>query len=132
MTDGLDTSVVMRLLTGTPTELEETARHFVASALSPVSVSDLVIGESYYALKHHYGTPHREAVRALSALLSDPRVQSTGSAKNILSTMASSSAKRDAPELLDRLIHADYARDGVRLATFDRELSRLAGTNLLG
>ena len=132
MSDGLDTSVVLRLLIGTPPDAAEVARAFVAGATTSVFVSDLVVSETYYALKHHYKIPHAEAVSALNALLADARVQSSGVAKSVLAAMSSRTETRSTPGLLDRLIHADYARDDVRLSTFDRELSRLAGANLLG
>lgn len=131
MSDGLDTSVVLRLLVGTPPDAAEVARAFVAAAASPVFVSDLVVSETYYALKHHYAIPHAEAVHALSAFIADVRVQCSGVAKSVLAALSSRTAAKSAPGLLDHLIHADYARDGFRLVTFDRQLSRLPGTNLL-
>ena len=33
--------------------------------------------------------------------------------------------------LLDRIIHADYERDDLQLVTFDRDLARLPGTQLV-
>ncbi len=131
MTTGLDTSVVLRLLTGVPAEQAELARVFVSSQTSPVLVSDLVVGETYFALKHHYGAPHQEAVRSLSALLADARLQGSGVAHAVLAALALRPAAKNAPGLLDRLIHADYDRDANTLATFDKDLSRLPNVHLL-
>ena len=43
MSVGLDTSVALRLLTGTPADQAERARELVASAPEPVVISDLVV-----------------------------------------------------------------------------------------
>lgn len=71
----------------------------------------MVIGEAYFALRHHYEVPHRKAVAALRALVADPRVQSTG--------------------LMHRLIHRGYESDGIVVLTFDRDAARLPGARLL-
>ena len=54
---GLDTSVVVRLLTGEPGSLAELARSKIAYELSKgreFVVSDIVIAESYFALTSAY------------------------------------------------------------------------------
>lgn len=132
MTVGLDTSVTLRLLTGEPGDQAETARAFVAAAAEPVSISDLVAGESYFALRHHYGVPHVEAVRALLGLVSDPRVMALGAARTVLADAASLSHAKSQPGLMDRLIHAAYEREGVRVVTFDRAMGRLEGVEVMG
>lgn len=131
MTIGLDTSVVLRLLTGTPPDQAEVARALVAGQDAPVAVSDLVIGEAYFALRHHYAVPHLTAVRALREFLDDARVTGTGVAESVLREAVARTASRADPGLVDRLIHACYARDGFALVTFDRALSRLPGVRLL-
>ena len=67
MSAGLDTSVTLRLLTGVPTEQATAAREFVAASPSPVVISDLVIAETYFALRHHYEVPHADAVASKSS-----------------------------------------------------------------
>lgn len=132
MSLGLDTSVVLRLLTGEPPAQAETARALVASAATPVAISDLVVGETYVALRHHYSVPHAEAVRVLRALLGDDRIRSLGVARAVLAGDVGQGTSKSQPGLLDRLIHADYARDDLQLVTFDRELARLGGARRLG
>lgn len=131
MSAGLDTSVALRLLTNVPAEQAEAARDFVASSPSPVAISDLVVAETYFALRHHYDVPPAEALRALFALLSDPRVRGTGVARAVLADTAAQSSARSNPGLIDRLIHADYDREGLPVLTFDRPLARLPGAELL-
>ena len=53
---GLDTSVLMRLLTGQPAPLAEVAREHLAEVEesgSVVFVSNLVVSEAYFACQHH-------------------------------------------------------------------------------
>ena len=127
MKAGLDTSVVVRLLVGEPAPQAEAARRMLDTARS-TGVSDLVVGEAYFALRHHYRVPHAETVRALRALLADARVEATGVAREVLAAAPESDT---APGLMDRLIHGDYRRDGADLVTFDRDAARLAGATFL-
>jgi predicted nucleic-acid-binding protein len=127
VTVGLDTSVVVRLLVGEPAAQAEAAQHFLATD-GPAAVSDLVVGEAYFALRHHYRVPHGRALGALKGLLGDPRVHPTGVARSVLAAMPSAEA---APGLMDRLIHGDYRRDGADLVTFDQHAARMAGARLL-
>ncbi len=131
MSVGLDTSVTLRLLTGTPTHQAETARALVANAPSPVVVSDLVVCETYFALRHHYAVPHADAILALGALLSESRVRPSGTARVVLAELSARAHVKRAPELIARLIHADYARDDITVATFDRAFESLSGAQLL-
>jgi predicted nucleic acid-binding protein len=126
MSIGLDTSVVLRLLTGTPADQAEQARRLVASAHEPVVISDLVVSEVYFALRHHYGIPHRDTVRVLRAVLDDQQVRCSGLAHLVLAAEAAQPSPPKAG-LMDRLILAEYARDGIQLATFDRALARRPG-----
>ena len=66
MSIGLDTSVVLRLLTGVPLGQAEAARRMLAASRDTIFVSDLVVSESYFALRHHYEVPHANAARALA------------------------------------------------------------------
>ena len=127
MTVGLDTSVVVRLLVGEPAAQADAARRLLATG-GPVAVSDLVVGEAYFALRHHYRVPHGKALGALQGLLGDARVHPTGVARSVLAAMPDAEA---APGLMDRLIHGDYHRDGADLVTFDQHAARLAGARLL-
>ena len=130
MTSGLDTSVVLRLLVGAPADQAALAQQAIESATrGSVAVSDLVIGESYFALRHHYDVPHRRAIAALAALVSDPRIRCTGVAAQVLADMP---GKEAGAGLMDRLIHGAYETDGIPLLTFDRAAARLAGAQLLG
>jgi predicted nucleic acid-binding protein len=130
MSIGLDTSVVLRLLTGMPEEQAECARAELAHERDPAAVSDLVVAETYFALRHHYSVPHAEAVKALDALLADARVHSSGVALRVLAD-PSTRVPKPRPGVVDRLIHAEYRRDALDVMTFDRDLARLPGVRML-
>jgi len=127
MSVGLDTSVVLRLLTGAPALQSQLAQSYIEGASSPVVVSDLAVSEAYFALRHHYAVPHAKAVAALLALLNDSRIQGSGNARQVLTQMKSSTK----PGLIDRLICADYARDDLETLTFDRDFAALPTARLL-
>lgn len=66
----LDTSVVIRLLTGQPLDLASTARRYMAEtelAGAKVFVSNLVILEAYFACQHHCGMAKDAVLTASSA-----------------------------------------------------------------
>ena len=132
MSLALDTSVVVRLLTGQPTAQAEQARALLTRATDGVTVSDLVVGEVYFALRHHYAVPHGEAVRALAGFLHDPKVVSSGVARSVLANPEVAKVAKSFPGFMDRLILADYVRDDLALVTFDRVLGRQDGAQLLG
>lgn len=129
---GLDTSVVLRLLTGQPPAqtakavalLDELGR----GGHRPV-VSDLVVAEAYFALQHHYGVRKADALDALREMFDAGEIEATGAAPAILSTPGLSTAK---PGFVDRLIHAGYATAGGRMATFERASSRLGPVIVVG
>lgn len=130
MTLGLDTSVVVRLLIGQPAEQAEAARRMIDDhPRGACAISDIVVGEAYFALRHHYAVPHTRAVSALSALLGDPRFRATGVAKQVLARMP---GRESGAGLMDRLIHGGYEQDGIGMVTFDRTAARLPGARRLG
>lgn len=133
MTAGLDTSVVVRLLTGEPpaqaARAREALEESIKSGAGPLLVSDLVVGEAYFALLHHYAVPHAEAVAALLALVSDRRILSSGVAHEVLAEVRRSDSQ---PGVMERLITRGYAQQGAATLTFDRDASRLPGVRLLG
>jgi predicted nucleic acid-binding protein len=129
----LDTSVVVRLLTGEPEDLALEAMRHVAErrrAGDRLLVSDLVLAETYYALQHHYGVPKTEVLATLRAFLATPEVETTGEAAEVLETPGLESAK---PGFIDRVIHRGYlGAGGDELVTFERAARKLSGVRVLG
>jgi predicted nucleic acid-binding protein len=127
MTVGLDTSIVLRLLTGEPAPLATASWTFVSQQRSPVTVCDLVVAEAYHALQQHYRISASDAASALRHLLSDPRIMSSGVAGQVLGALPATLSRSDAG-LMDRFIHAAYAAEGTSAATIDRGMAKLQGT----
>ncbi len=130
---GLDTSVVLRLLTGEPPRQARRALEFLHDlheAERTAHVSDLVVAEAYFALHAHYGVPKREAIAALLEFLQSGAVEPEpqGCAAQALEAASSSSAK---PGFADRLIHAQYLRHAARVASFDAAFRKLPGALVL-
>jgi predicted nucleic acid-binding protein len=128
---GLDTSVILRLLLGQPTDqaqravafLEETARRGDQAV-----VSDLVVAESYFALQYHYGVPKKEALLALRRMLGDGEIEPQGVASAVLATEGLASAK---PGFVDRLIQGAYVSTGGSMATFEKASGKLKSVRVL-
>jgi predicted nucleic acid-binding protein len=132
VTVGLDTSIVVRLLIGeSATKCEAVHRFLGERALAgeePARISDLVVSETYFVLRHHYDVPHTKAIAAIRILLADPRLHATGVATDVIRHLTSADT---APGLMDRLIHGDYLTNGATLLTFDRDAARLSRAKLL-
>ena len=132
MKTGLDTSVVLRLLTGQPPAQAAKAVALLdqlrRGGHRPV-VSDLVVAEASFALQHHYGVGKADALGALRDMFDAGEIDATGAAATVLGTPGLSTAK---PGFVDRLIHAGYATAGGRMATFERASSRLGPVIVVG
>ncbi len=130
---GIDTSVVVRVLTGEPRELALLALGYLLDrekAGDRVLVSDWVVAEAYYALQHHYGVSKREALNALGDFLASPGVEGTGEAAAVLSTPNLESATK--PGFIDRVIHRSYLRSGAEeVATLERAAAKLPQVRVL-
>lgn len=130
---GLDTSIAVRLLIGEPAAQCEAIHRLLgeraASGEEPAQISDLVVGETYFALRHHYQVPHAKTVAAIRALLADPRVHPSGVAAEVMRRLG---ATEVAPGLMDRLIHGDYLASGVFLLTLDTDAARLSRARSIG
>ena len=132
MRAGLDTSVVVRLLTGEPEDLAVVALRYVrerSRAGDRVLVSDWVLAEAYYALQHHYQVSKRDTLDALRSFLETPGVEGTGEVAEVIATRGLESAK---PGFIDRVIHANYLRSGVEeMATFEKAAAKLPAVRVL-
>jgi predicted nucleic acid-binding protein len=127
---GLDASVVLRLLIGEPRSHVEIARRRIELAMSAgdrVVVADLVVAETFHALRHHYGVPETVALTRLREFLGSG-VVSTDPAGGVEALAPAVPARTG---VVDRLIVARYRSLGALTATFDRRQARLEGGVLL-
>ncbi len=132
-TVGLDTSVVLRLLTAEPARQADVALAFLKKLKADgrrAVISDLVVSEAYFALQAHYQVPKKAAVRALLDFLKSAFVEKeeNGAALESLESIAISSQK---PGFVDRMIHARYEKIPAALATFEKASGKLDGVIVL-
>jgi predicted nucleic-acid-binding protein len=128
---GLDTSVVLRLLLGQPTDQSQRAVAFLEAVTrrgDQAVVSDLVVAEVYFALQHHYEVPKNEALVALRRMFADGEIESQGVATEVLAMEGLASAK---PGFVDRLIQGAYISNGGSMATFEKASGKLKSVRVL-
>lgn len=128
----LDTSVVMRLLTGQPHDLAQAARNYMADveqAGAKVLISNLVVMEAYHSCQHHYGMPKEAVLEGLLKLLSLPSFIVHPHLLGLLSMPGLATAK---PGFIDRLFHAEATSARLPLVTFEKAAARLAHILILG
>ena len=126
---GIDTSILVRLLTGDP---EEGFAHCVRGlgALvddgdAEIFVSNQVIGEAYIAVQHHYGVSKGDGRAGLASVLRSGLVAPLNGRSVFTALEATGGAG-----LPDRLIADDYRRAGMEILTLDRKMAALPDARL--
>jgi predicted nucleic-acid-binding protein len=122
---GLDTSFILRLLLGEPTDQAERAVEKLDEMKGrgeKGAVSDLVVSEAYFALQYHYGVPKQLALNKLKEFLQSPEIQATGQSLDVLTQ---SNLGRAKPGFVDRLIHAEYLQTTSGMLTFEKAAAKL-------
>jgi len=127
-TVGLDTSVVLRLLTEEPKDQADLAKRKVDMAFESrktVFVSDLVVSEVYFGLQHHYGVPKVVAKKALIQLLESKKVNPEKNGKALLALKEEE--KAGGAGLVDRMIVLQNLDHTHETLTFDHKMSKISG-----
>ena len=121
---GIDTSILVRLVTGDPQrDYEECVRKLtmiVEKEQADVFASNQVIGEAYVALQHHYGVDRGQAREGLESVLSSGLVAPLNGASVFDALRATGGCG-----LLDRLIADDYRSADLVTLTLDRKMAAL-------
>ena len=131
MTLGMDTSYLLRLLTGQPHDLAEKALGRYQKAVEDGDsffVSDTVVAETYYALQHHYGKTKDEAVQALKAISADGSVAFSSAFASVISLPKLATAN---PGFLDRVLAEDYRLRGCMTISCEKSFRRLANAEVV-
>ncbi|MEI6787496.1 MAG: PIN domain-containing protein [bacterium] len=128
---GLDTSFILRLLTGAPEAQASLALMEMRAILergATLVVSDMVASEVYFALQHHYGVPKAEALSLIGQFLNERGVESLGVAKAVLEVPNLATAN---PGFVDRLIQGEYMKSVKEILSFEKAGGRLTGVRVL-
>ena len=128
MTHGLDTSVVVRIISGLPEGAAEKVGERIADDIvggDVFTVSALVLSEAYFALQHHYAFTKEEALQSLLAFSRTDGIKMPESIKAIL---GSTNLARANPGFVDRMIVSEYATTGSDTYSCEKSFRRLDGT----
>lgn len=128
---GIDTSVLVRLLTGHPEpDFQQTVcaikRLRETEPAAQLVASNQVIGEAYITLQHFYRIEKQEAREAIISLFQSGHVYPLNG-KPVVDLLKSNRGAG----LIDRLIAQDYANQGCAVLTNDRKMAKLPGARLL-
>ena len=122
---GIDTSILVRLLTRDPEDEFEYCITSLSSLVgdqdAEILASNQVIGEAYVAVQHHYGVTRGDARNALLDVLQSGLVAPLNGRSAIDALSAT-----QGPGLFDRLIVDDYSRIGMATLTLDRRMASLS------
>ncbi len=125
MTYGCDTSFLLRILTNHPRPL---ATKVIATAYKRCQagdvfvISDLVLAEAYYALQASYGVSKGNAIMLLKKISEAHGFSVSDYAKE---TLAIPNLHRAAPGFIDRLIHGEYSRKGLKTVACEKSFRKL-------
>jgi len=131
MTYGLDTSVVLRLLTNQPLKLATNAIvkvHRMQQAGDVFFISDLVLSETYFALQDYYGVTKENCLAALKGLCEHSGFAVSDEAREALATPNLAKAS---PGFVDRMIHGDYLARGYKTFSCEKSFTRLPLTEIV-
>ena len=127
----LDTSFLIRLLTGDPVPQFHLAAAFSEKCRREEGVAEviyLVLAEAYFALQYRYGFPKDAALKSLHQFAEQPVVAVSQHALEILSWPGLSSAN---PGFVDLLIHSFSSTKNCKLVTFEKKARKLEGVIVL-
>lgn len=128
---GIDTSVLIRLLTRDPQdEYERCVTRLTALVEEQdceIFASNQVVGEAYIAVQHHYGVSREDARSALLRLLGSSGLVRPLNGRAVIQALMATGR----PGLFDRLIANDYDRSDLDVFTLDRKMAKLPNARKL-
>ena len=131
MTRGLDTSVILRLVTNRPQPMASEVADYIRALLAAgdtFAVSDLVVSEAYFALQHHYDLTKEQAIESLRLLSRETGFCFADISRVALETPG---AHRMSPGLVDRMISGEYRQEGIRTLSCEKDFKKLPETDVI-
>ena len=131
-TYGIDTSILVRLITCKPESDYQQTLQALEDLMdrephARLCASNMVIGETYAAVHHHYGVSKADTRTALTEVLQSGLVEPLGG-KTILDVIH---AAAQGAGLIDHLIVNDYHDDQCVTLTNDKRMAKVDGAQLL-
>ena len=131
MTYGLDTSVMLRLVTNDPSGLSQRVVERIRQLREngdDFIISDVVASEIYYALQHHYRMSKMEAVESMRAIAASPGFAFSPEVQAALDTP---DAWKASPGMIDRIIACEYAARGHVTLSCEKSFRKLDLTEVI-
>lgn len=126
MRRGVDTSIVLRVLTGKPESLALAVRTRLEGLWLDgvvLDVCDLVVSETYFALQHSYRLSKESARNALAKFRLSNHVIAALQTQNLATVK---------PGFLDRVIHKTYVTDDESvMLTCEKDARKLGGVEVI-
>ena len=127
---GIDTSILVRLVTEDPPESFKQCvtklRVLIEEQGCEVFASNQVVGEAYATLRHHYGASDHESRTGLQRAFESGLVVPLNGPAVVEALSATGGAG-----VFDRLIAGDYSRAGLEVLTLDGKMASLPGARAL-
>ena len=122
---GLDTSVLVRYLVGSPPAQSRRAAALIDDADQPVGVSLVALAECAHVLRSQYGVDQRDIIDSLIGLVQRENVHVLGLRTEVLVDMLVRARRLPGRPIPDAMIvAAAVAAQALPLATFDRDQAR--------
>jgi predicted nucleic acid-binding protein len=122
---GLDTSVIIRYLVGSPASQARRAARLIDDDGTVFGVSTVALAECAHLLRTQYGIDHRDIIDALIGLIQRENIRVLGHRTDVLVGMLVRAREMPGRPIPDAMIvAASVAGDSVPLATFDRDQRR--------
>ena len=122
---GLDTSVLVRYLVGTPVAETRRAAHLIDDDATDFGISIVALAECAHVLRTQYDVEHRDIIDALIGLIQRANIRVVDLRADVLVetlVRARDLPGRPIPDAL--IVAASLAADASPLATFDHDRGR--------
>jgi predicted nucleic acid-binding protein len=123
---GIDTSILVRLVTGLPEQQFEATLEQLSDMVerqgAQLVATNMVIGEAYIAMQHHYGLAKADVRKGLLDTLSSGLIAPANGSEvlNVIKAAARGCG------LMDRLIAQDCEQQNLKVLTLDRKMAGLS------
>ncbi len=132
MNVGLDTTILVRIISGLPREQAETVAARLAAIFDDggiCEVSDIAVAEAYYALQQFYGMTKAEVLGHFRTLSLTPGFRFSPEVTSVLETPGLDRAN---PGFLDRVLAAGYRSRQLATLSCEKSFRKLPLAEVIG
>ena len=132
MNAGLDTSVLVRIVSGLPGEQAEAVALRIGQIIDDggvCEISDIAVVEAYYALQQFYGMTKKQVLGHFRTLSLTPGFRFSPEVSAVLETP---NLERANPGFIDRVIAAGYRAKGATTLSCEKSFRKLPLAEVVG